>query len=96
MLHVNVVCQSRCHTRKPTGRPGRKAPTLRPDPNTSGTAGVRVVKGKGAVSSVNWEGGVNKRCSHRAVLRIDKGLWAVCSIQAHAFTTMVIVMVHYT
>ena len=30
--------------RKPTWRTGRKAPTLRPDPNTSGTAGVRVVK----------------------------------------------------
>ena len=31
--------------RKPTRRPGRKAPTLRPESNTSGTAGVRVVKG---------------------------------------------------
>ena len=30
--------------RKPTRRPGRKAPTLRPDPNTSVTAGVWVVK----------------------------------------------------
>ena len=30
--------------RKPTRRAGRKAPTLRPDPNTSVTAGVRVVK----------------------------------------------------
>ena len=30
--------------RKPTRRPGRKAPTLRPDPNTSVTAGGRVVK----------------------------------------------------
>ena len=30
--------------RKPTRRPGRKAPTLRPDTNTSVTAGVRVVK----------------------------------------------------
>ena len=30
--------------RKPTRRPGRKAPTLRPHPNTSGTAGVRVVR----------------------------------------------------
>ena len=29
--------------RKLTRRPGRKAPTLRPDPNTSGTAGVWVV-----------------------------------------------------
>ena len=30
--------------RKPTRRPGRKAPTLRPDTNTSVTAGGRVVK----------------------------------------------------
>ena len=30
--------------RKPTRRPGRKPSTLRPDPNTSGTAGVWVVK----------------------------------------------------
>ena len=30
--------------RKPTRRPGRKAPTLRPETNTSVTAGVRVVK----------------------------------------------------
>ena len=30
--------------RKCARRPGRKAPTLRPDPNTSVTAGVRVVK----------------------------------------------------
>ena len=29
--------------RKPTRRPGRKAPTLRPESNTSETAGVRVV-----------------------------------------------------
>ena len=29
--------------RKPTRRPGRKAPTLRPESNTSVTAGVRVV-----------------------------------------------------
>ena len=36
--------------RKPTRRPGRKAPSLRPDPNTSVTAGVRVVKGKKKVN----------------------------------------------
>ena len=30
--------------RKPTRRPGRKAPSLRPDSNTSVTAGGRVVK----------------------------------------------------
>ena len=30
--------------RKPTRRPGRKAPSLRPESNTSVTAGVRVVK----------------------------------------------------
>ena len=29
--------------RKPTRRPGRKAPTLRPDPNTSGTVVQRVL-----------------------------------------------------
>ena len=29
--------------RKPTQRPGRKAPTLRPETNTSVTAGGRVV-----------------------------------------------------
>ena len=29
--------------RKLTRRPGRKAPTLRPDTNTSGTAGGRVL-----------------------------------------------------
>ena len=39
----NVVCWPH---RKPTQRPGRKAPTLRPDPNTSGTGGGRVVKEK--------------------------------------------------
>ena len=33
-------------TGKPTRRAGLKGPTLRPDPNTSVTAGVRVVKGK--------------------------------------------------
>ena len=32
--------------RKPTRRAGRKAPTLRPESNTSVTAGVRVVKAK--------------------------------------------------
>ena len=32
--------------RKPTRRPGRKAPSLRPESNTSVTAGGRVVKDK--------------------------------------------------
>ena len=32
--------------RKPTRRTWRKAPTLHPDPNTSVTAGIRVVKMK--------------------------------------------------
>ena len=35
---ANVVCPPGASDRKPTRRPGRKAPTLRPDSNTSGTA----------------------------------------------------------
>ena len=37
--------------RKPTRRPGRKAPTLRPESNTSVTAGGRVVKYKAIIST---------------------------------------------
>ena len=41
--------------RKPTRRPGRKAPTLRPDPNTSVTAGVRVVKLEISLIGNGWD-----------------------------------------
>ena len=43
--------------RKPTRRSGRKAPTLRPDPNTSGTAGVWVVKNRNSVMQMEAKTG---------------------------------------
>ena len=39
----NVVCPPGARHRKPTRLPGRKASSLRPDPNTSVMAAVRVV-----------------------------------------------------
>ena len=56
--------------RKPTRRPGRKAPTLRPDTNTSGTAGGRVVK------AYTVKGGYITECdtTHSNVLVMDRPL----------------------
>ena len=40
--------------RKPTRRPGRKAPTLRPESNTSVTAGGRVVTHETSMSQLSY------------------------------------------
>ena len=55
--------------RKPTRRPGRKAPTLRPDPNTSVTAAGRVVKNGRRVGKVfdHSEGSIGRVCVTKIV-----------------------------
>ena len=50
----NVVCPPGARDRKPTRRAGRKAPTLRPESNTSGTAGVRIVTYKRVGQEVTY------------------------------------------
>ena len=81
MSPPNVVCWPGASShRKCTRRPGRKAPTLRPDPNTSVTAGVRVVRYKMFFSiSIHMEIGMGLVCFLHASLshQVTSLSWSV-------------------